>query len=124
MRELTSSAARKLLERVDNGIGLMVREVEVVDATTLCVRVSVQDSLRGYDWIDILFHITGVSDARVVDSSRYGLLDTSDGITICFEDKFCAIALGRYNNITVLKSAQLYVVGNSIRYEELEFKGE
>ncbi len=123
MRELTASSHATLLKRIDGGVEAMLQQTEVIDPETISMRISVQDTLRGYDWIDLRFMITAVSDARLVDANKQAFLDSSDGITVMFENGLCAVAFGRYNTIDTLKTAQLYVIGGGIRYEELVFGG-
>ncbi|MHC3993241.1 hypothetical protein ACXWTF_00270 [Thiomicrolovo sp. ZZH C-3] len=119
----TASAALQLLERIVNGEGAMLRSLALNGPTTATLTLSVQDKHRGYDWIDISFEISGMNDARLVDDKQLGFIDTDEGITVVFEDGLWGLAVGRYGGLEALKSAPLYVIGTSCKYEEAPFSG-
>jgi len=119
----TASAASQLLERIVNGEGAMLRSLTLNGPTTATLTLSVQDKHRGYDWIDISFEISGMNDAKLVDDKQLDFLDTDEGITVVFENGQWGLAVGRYGGLEALKSAPLYVIGSSLKYEEAPFSG-
>ena len=124
MKPLSSaSAASALSERILHGEGAMLRTLRLGGPTSATLRISVQDKQRGFDWIDITFEMNGISDARLVDDDKLGFIDTEDGITIVFEDGAWGLSAGRYKNLQALKSAPLYFIGTSLKYEEAPFSG-
>ncbi|UFS62519.1 hypothetical protein LOH54_12850 [Sulfurimonas sp. HSL-3221] len=119
----TASAASQLLERIVNGEGAMLRSLALNGPTTATLTLSVQDKHRGYDWIDISFEMSGMNDARLVDDKQLDFIDTDEGITVVLEDGQWGLAVGRYAGLGALKSAPLYVIGASLKYEEAPFSG-
>ncbi|WP_345985519.1 hypothetical protein WCX49_13140 [Sulfurimonas sp. HSL-1656] len=119
----TPSAAATLLERIIDGEGAMLRSLALNGPTTATLTLSVQDKHRGYDWIDIVFEISGMNDAKLVDDKQLGFIDTDEGITVVFENSQWGLAVGRYGGMEALKSAPLYVIGTSLKYEEAPFSG-
>ena len=124
MKPLSSaSAASSLSERILHGEGAMLHSLNLGGPTSATLRISVQDKHRGYDWIDMMFEINGMNDARLIDDDKLGFLDTDEGITIMFENGMWGLGVGRYGSLEALKSAPLYCIGASLKYEEAPFSG-
>jgi len=121
MRPLLEKQLTELLDRIDHATHGEIVSVTMNHPQNFTVELSVQDKNRGYDWINIAFEIDGIVDANLLDDNRLSMIDMSEGITLLFEDGHYALAVGSYNNIAALKSATLYLVGNSIKYEERPF---
>ena len=119
----SSSSASALCERILHGEGAMLKSLKLHGPTSATLRVSVQDKHRGFDWIDVLFEMNGMSDARLVDEEKLGFVDTNEGITILFEEGVWGLGVGRYGSLRALGSAPLYLVGTSLKYEEAPFSG-
>jgi len=110
---------KNLLERVDFARQGEIRSLTPLSPTSIEIRFSVQDIARGYDWIDVLFRIEGVNDAKLVSDNVLKALDMSEGITVEINDKSCALAIGSYAGRA--NEAPCYILGTSIGYEELPF---
>jgi len=124
MKPLSSTAAASALsERILNGEGAMLQTLEMNGPTSATLRMSVQDKQRGFDWIDILFEMNGMNDARLVDDDKLGFIGTDEGITIVFENGVWGLGIGRYGSLRALQSAPLYLAGASLKYEEAPFSG-
>ena len=121
MKPLLANKTTELLTRIDNAIDGELYAVTMNSPVNFTIELSVQDKNRGHDWINIAFEVDGVSDARLIEDEKLSLVDMSEGITIVFEDGTCAIAVGNYNSITSIKSASLYLVGTTVKYEERPF---
>ncbi|MGB5964421.1 MAG: hypothetical protein WBG65_02695 [Sulfurimonadaceae bacterium] len=121
MKPLLANKTTELLTRIDNAIDGELYSVTMNSPLNFTIELSVQDANRGYDWINIAFEVDGVSDARLIEDERLSLVDMSEGISIVFEDKACAIGVGKYNSIESIKSSALYLVGSTIKYEERPF---
>jgi hypothetical protein len=123
MKPLTQNNVKALLERIDSARGGELRSVTMLDPTTFRVTFSVQDRNRAFDWVDISFELTGVSDARLTDDDKLDFVDMDDGITLLFENGKCALAIGEYRSLTAVSDATMYLVGTSMKYEESAFSG-
>ena len=121
MKPLLSTQTDTLLRRIDHAIGGELYSVTMNSPLNFTVELSVQDASRGQDWINIAFEVDGMSDANLVEDDRLSLVDMSEGISIIFEDGVSAVGVGKYNSIASIKSAPLYLVGTSIKYEERPF---
>ncbi len=121
MKPLISTQKTNLLNRIDNAVDGELYAVTMNSAENFTIELSVQDANRGHDWINIAFEIDGVSDARLLDDSKISMVDMSEGISIVFEDGSCAVGIGQYNSIEAMKSAALYLIGTTLKYEERPF---
>ena len=121
MKPLLADKSTELLTRIDNAIDGELYAVTMNSPLNFTIELSVQDKNRGYDWINIAFEVDGVSDARLIEDEKLSLVDMSEGISIVFEDGTCAIGVGKYNSIDSIKSAPIYLMGSSLKYEERPF---
>jgi len=122
MKPLLANKTTELLTRIDNAIDGEIFTVTMNSPLNFTIELSVQDKNRGYDWINIAFEVDGINDARLIEDGKLSLVDISEGISIIFEDEVCAVGVGNYNSIESIKSATLYLVGTSLKYEERPFK--
>jgi len=123
MKPLLSAKSNELLARIDNAIDGEIQSITINSPVNMTIELSVQDTNRGNDWINIAFEIDGVCDARLVDESKLMFVDMGKGITIVFEDGNCGLAVGEYITLEALKDATLYLIGTSLKYEERPFSG-
>jgi hypothetical protein len=121
IKPLSASTLKNLLERIENGVQGEIRSLTPLSPTSIEIRFSVQDIARGYDWIDVLFRIDGVSDAKLVSDNVLRGLDMSEGITVELTANSAALAIGSYSGRC--DEAPFYILGTSIGYEELPFSG-
>ncbi len=121
IKPLKDSSLTQLLSRIENGRYGEIRSVTPLSPTSIEIRLSVQDTARGYDWIDIAFVINGVSDAKLVNDNVLRLLDMREGICAEMSPSRCGLAVGEYSGR--LNESSLYVIGMSMGYKELPFSG-
>lgn len=119
IKPLSASSLKNLCERIDYAREGEIRSLTPLSPTSIEIRFSVQDIARDYDWIDIVFRVDGVSDAKLVSDNILKALDMSEGITVEINDKSCALAIGSY--VGRANEAPCYILGTSIGYEELPF---
>lgn len=121
IKPLNDSSLAQLLARIENGRYGEIRSITPLSPTSIEIRLSVQDTARGYDWIDIAFVISGVSDAKLVNDNVLGLLDMRAGISVEITSNRCGLAVGEYAGR--LNESSMYVIGTSMGYKELPFSG-
>lgn len=119
VKPLSASTLKNLLERIDFAREGQIRSLIPLSPTSIEIRFSVQDIARGYDWIDVLFRVDGVNDAKLMSDNVLRSLDMSEGITVEINDKNCALAIGSYSGRC--DEAPCYILGSTIGYEELPF---
>lgn len=121
VKPLSALTLKNLLERIDFACAGEIRSLTPLSTTSIEIRFSVQDIARGYDWIDIVFRLEGVSDAKLVSDNVLRGLDMSEGITVELTADSAALAIGSYSGRC--NEAPFYILGTSIGYEELPFSG-
>ena len=121
IKPLNLSAATALMDRIDQGIGGELRAINVISQATISIQISVQDKARGFDWIDLIFQVNEVKDAKLVSDNLLTQLDCSEGITLDIASSYAAFALGEYKGRC--EEASLYIIGSSMGYDELPFSG-
>ncbi len=117
IKPLSASSLAPLLSRIDNARDGQLRSITVLSPTSIAIRLSVQDSARGFDWIDVIFQVDGVKDAKLVSESVLTSMEMSEGITV----ESNGLAIGSYAGR--LNEAPVYVIGASIGYDEEVFRG-
>ena len=103
------------MERIDFARNGEIHSLTPLSPTSIEIRLSVQDKARGFDWINIVFRVDGVSDAKLVSDNVLSSLDMSEGISV----EKNGIAIGNYTGR--LNEAPVYVVGAYMGYEELAY---
>lgn len=121
MKPLTSSEIETFKKRFDHGINGELRTLNILNPTTMVLRLSVQDEGRGFDWIDLELEVSGVNDARLVDESKLSFIDMSEGISILFEDSSVIVCVGNYQNLEAALNAPLFIRGSALKYQENNF---
>ncbi len=109
------------MERIEDVKGGELRSIVMKDPTTFTLTFSVQDKNRGFDWLNIAFEISGIYDARLIDDKKLAFVDMSDGVSIVFEDSECGFLFGDYRSLDSAADSMMYILGDSIKYEELPF---
>ena len=121
IKPLSASTLKNLLDRIDNAAQGEIRSLTPLSPTSIEIRFSVQDIARGYDWIDVLFRLEGVNDAKLVSDNVLRGLDMSEGITVELTPNSAALAIGSYSGRC--SEAPFYILGTSLGYEEHPFSG-
>ena len=122
MKPLLPNNFTELLTRIDNAIDGELISVTMNNPKNFTLELSVQDKHRGYDWINMAFEIDGIIDARLADDNAFSLIDMSEGISIIEADGTIGLCIGKYSTLSALKDAKLFLLGQSIKYEERAFK--
>jgi hypothetical protein len=112
---------KNLLDRIDFARQGEIHSLTPLSPTSIEIRFSVQDIARGYDWIDVMFRIEGVNDAKLVSDNVLRALDMSEGVTVELTPNSAALAIGSYAGR--VNEAPFYIIGTSLGYEELPFSG-
>ncbi len=121
VKPLTLQSLNHLMDRIDDARDGQIRSLRSLSPTTIEIAFSVQDVARDYDWIEIVFQVNGVTDAKLVSDAVLPTLDMSEGITLELEATCCALAIGNYRGRA--HEAPLYILGTTLGYDERPFGG-
>ncbi|MDF1883379.1 hypothetical protein JHD49_05435 [Sulfurimonas sp. SAG-AH-194-C21] len=118
MKPLTLNELPAFIERFSSFKDAEFRSLNIISPLQIQTTFAVQDSARAFDWITITLEFNGVSDARLLESSRLYLVDMSEGANILKEDTLFAFGIGECYNISTIKSSSCYIIANTLKYEE------
>ena len=123
MRPLSKNEIETFQSRFERFVDSEIKSITVLSPTVLRILLGVQDSALGFDWIDLSFELSNVSEANLIDNSKLAYLDMTEGMSIVFEDNKFVFCYGDYSSIRTAKDSALFVICDSIKYEELPFSG-
>ncbi|MEA1892754.1 MAG: hypothetical protein U9N33_08590 [Campylobacterota bacterium] len=121
MKPLYSKDLASFNSRFGNFLDAEIRSVDIISPTTMKLVLAAQDSARGFDWITVELEFNGVSDAKLIEESKLTLLDISDGLTLIYEKKCFAFAVGSCQSLSNIKDAIIFIVSSSVKYKEGSF---
>ncbi len=121
MKPLTQTSLTQFLERFDNFKGAELRAVEVVNPFEIKITLATQDKARSFDWITIELLFSNVEAANLVEENQLNFLDMDNGINILYSEKKFAFGIGECYNISSIKSASLYIISETLKYQEGQF---
>ncbi|MFA5233825.1 MAG: hypothetical protein WC390_05425 [Sulfurimonas sp.] len=121
MRSLLKNDLESFLKRFGNFIDAEFRSIEIITPTNIKITLAAQDGARGFDWISLGLVFSGVSDAKLLESSKLTHTDMSEGITLLFADNSFALALGIYKSLSAAANSACYIKASSLKYAEGSF---
>lgn len=121
MRPLLKNDLESFLKRFGNFIDAELRSIEILTPTTLKITLAAQDGARGFDWISLELEFSGVSDAKLPESSKLTHTDMSDGITLISAEGSFVFALGACKSFSAAASSACYIKASSLKYKEGSF---
>ncbi len=121
MKPLLKSEFPKFLERFDDFKGSEIRSLKIISPVEVEIILTAQDKARAYDWLSVTFLFSGVIDAKLIDEKKLNFLDMDEGITLISEDNLFGFAIGKYHNFSGVKNAPLYMIANSLKFNEGSF---
>jgi hypothetical protein len=120
VKPLDTKSLNALCERIDYARHGEIHSLTTLSATSIEIRFSAQDKARGFDWIDVVFVIDGVYDARLVSDNVLKVLSLDEGISVEVDNVKAGLAIGNYKGRIV--EAPLYIIGTTIGYKERVFE--
>ncbi|MEN8303875.1 MAG: hypothetical protein ABFQ64_07380 [Campylobacterota bacterium] len=120
MKPLLAKDLAAFMQRFNNFKDGEFRSLEVISPTTMKIALAGQDEARAFDWVSIELEFNGVSDAKLLDSSKLHLVDMGDGINL-IDDGGIAFGVGEYDTLSSIKNSLCYIVCSDIKYQEANF---
>ena len=121
MKPLLKNDLNTFLKRFGNFVDAELRSIEIISPTIVKITVATQDSARAFDWVAIVLEFSGVSDAKVPESSKLPHIDMSDGITLLFAENSFTFALGVYSTPLSATNSICSIKATSLKYKETSF---
>ena len=118
MKPLLKNDINSFLERFGNFIDAEFREINIISPTTLTITFATQDSARAFDWVTVTLEFSGMSDAKLLESSKLSMIDMSDGVSIVKDSETYGFAIGTTQTISGIKNATVFAISSNIKYEE------
>lgn len=118
MKPLTKNEIGTFLKRFDDFKGAEINSLDIISPSVIQITFATQDSARGFDWVALTLQLSGVSDAKIPESSKLPYIDMSEGITLLYYENSFFFALGAYENLRALTSSLCIIQAASIQYEE------
>ena len=120
MKPLLAKDLAAFMQRFNNFKDGEFRSLEVISPTTMKITLAGQDEARAFDWISLNLELNGVSDAKLLESSKLHLIDMSEGVNL-INDGELAFGIGEYDNISSIKNSLCYIICSDIKYQEGNF---
>jgi len=117
MKTLNKKDLTAFLERFSNFSGGELVKLEVLSPTTFKIALTVQDKNRDFDWVDLNFELSGVSDAKLLDESALKAVDMQEGGNIAFTNEGIEIGFGAEEYL----SSPLHLRAQVLKFEETSF---
>jgi len=121
MKPLSHTQLSTFTKRFDNFKDAELRSVEIISPLTIKLTLATQDSTRAYDWITVSLEFNGVQDARLLEESQLSYVDMSQGASLIYDENLFAFGISECYNISSIKNSSLYLIAESLKYEEGQF---
>ena len=120
MIPLDTKKLQEFHKRFDSFIGAEIASMEIISPTSIKLTLTLQDSLRGYDWINLELLFEEVTDAKLIENEKLSLLNAPDGFTLDIFDNEFAFATDKYNSKSGIINALCYIISKSLKYNETQ----
>jgi len=118
MKPLLAKDLPNFLSRFGNFVDAEIRSINVLSPTTIKIVIACQDTRRGFDWLTISLEYYNIIDTKLIENTKLPLVNMSDGVSLVYEDGSYAFGVGKYNNLSGIKSAVSYIISSTLKYEE------
>ena len=117
MKPLSKKDLPAFLERFSDLTGGELVSLEIVSPIAFKIALTVQDKNRGFDWVNLNFEFSGVTEARLVEDKTLKAVDMQEGGNIVFTDEGIEVGFGSGEYL----SSPLRLRTEILKYEETNF---
>lgn len=117
MKHLNKNDLNSFMERFERLSGGEIVSLEIINPTTFKITLTVQDKNRGYDWVNMNFECSEVSDAKLLDDKALKAVDMEEGACVNFTDEGIQLGFGSEEYL----SSPLHLQMKTLKYEESDF---
>ena len=117
MKSLDKNNLNSFLERFDYARRGELVSFDILSPTSFKIAITVQDKNRAFDWVDLNFECSGVSDAKLVSESALKAIDMEKGINISIGEEGVKLGFGSDEYL----ASPLSLCMQTLKYEETSF---
>jgi len=117
MKPLSKNDLKAFLERFDNVRGGELVSLDMITPESFKIALTAQDKNRAFDWVNLNFEFSSVSDAKLLDDSALKAVDMEEGVNINFTDEGIEVGFGSQEYL----SSPLRLRTEVLKYEESPF---
>ena len=117
MKPLSNNDLSVFLERFDHIKGGELVSLEIISPIAFKIALTVQDKNRGFDWVNLNFEFSGVTEARLLEDKSLQAVDMQEGGNIKFTDDGIEVGFGSAEYL----SSPLSLKTQTLKYEETNF---
>lgn len=117
MKPLSKNDLPSFMERFEHLTGGELISLEIISPIAFKIALTVQDKNRSFDWVNLNFELSGVTDAKLLDDSALKAVDMQEGGNISFTDEGIEIGFGSAEYL----SSPLHLRAQTLKYEETNF---
>lgn len=121
MKPLLAKDLETFLDRFQNFVDSEIKDIEIISPTKIAIIFATQDKVRGFDWVNVKIEFDNISDAKLIDDTKFKHLDMNDGISIIYEQNLFAFGIGKCYNISSTKNSICFLVCSNLKYKESIF---
>ena len=118
MKPLSKNDLKTFMHRFNNGTGGELVSFETLSPSSFAIALTVQDTNRAFDWVNLVMEFSGVTDAKLLDDKALKAVDMAEGINIAFTDEGVEVGFGSDEYL----SSPLHLRAETVKYEERDFK--
>ena len=117
MKPLSKNDLQAFLERFDNLSGGELISLETISPIAFKIALTVQDKNRAFDWVNLNFEFSSVTDAKLLEDSALKAVDMEEGVNINYTDEGIEVGFGSQEYL----SSPLRLRAEVLKYEESPF---
>jgi len=118
MKPLLAKDLATFLDRFDNFKNGEIKNINIISPTKVLITFTCQDKARGFNWISIKLEFNNISDAKLIDSEKIGLINLNEGISIINNQNMFAFGIGKCYNISSTKNSICFLICSDLKYSE------
>jgi hypothetical protein len=118
MKPLSKNDLKTFMHRFDSAKGGELVSFEILNPSCFAIALTVQDTNRAFDWVNLVMEFSGVSEAKLLDDKALKAVDMQEGMNISFTEEGVLIGFGSDEYL----SSPLHLRAETVKYEESDFK--
>ncbi len=118
MKPLCKNDLKDFMHRFDSAKGGELVSLEILNPACFAIALTVQDTNRAFDWVNLVIEFSGVTEAKLLDDKALKAVDMEEGMNIAFTDEGVLVGFGSDEYL----SSPLHLTAATLKYEERDFQ--